>query len=191
VVHLSYASVSGEAGLAAMRETMRAVAEPTVDTSGQADAGALSRIHLDPPVPVPARGMGRWLSAASADLIVSAFDAASIGEPDGLNMVEMRHVASNSAAPEGAMTQVPGPFLLHAVAAAGTDTSRVAADHTLQRVQHAAAAADIGRSAPSFREGQPDAAGAYAPEDLHRLQAIARKLDPNQILTFARGPARP
>jgi hypothetical protein len=61
--------------------------------------------------------------------------------------------------------------------ATGTDAHRVVADNILQRVQDASTSADIRRSAPSFCEGQPDTSGAYPPEDLHRLQAFARKLD--------------
>jgi NADPH:quinone reductase-like Zn-dependent oxidoreductase/FAD/FMN-containing dehydrogenase len=187
VVHLSYASVAGEAGLAGLRSTLRAVAEPTVDTTGPADAGTLAQIHLDPPGGIPARGMGQWLSAAPADLIVALAAAARVGQPDGLNMIEIRHVASDAPAPDGALTRAPGPFLLHAVAAAGDDAARAHVDDILHDVADAAAPADTGLAAPTFREGQPDDAGAYRPADLERLTAISQQLNPDGTLVFVRG----
>jgi NADPH:quinone reductase-like Zn-dependent oxidoreductase len=187
VVHLSYASVTGEAGLAGLRAALRAVAEPTVDTTGPADAEILTRIHLDPPSGIPARGMGQWLSAAPADLIVDLAGSARIGEPGGLNMIEIRHVASDAPAPDGALTRVPGPFLLHAVGAAPTDAGRAAVDAALNQVLEAAAPADTGLSAPTFREGQPDDAGAYRPAVLQRLVAISQQLNPDGVIVFVRG----
>ncbi len=187
VVHLSYASVAGEAGLAGLRAALRAVAEPTVDTTGPADATILAQIHLDPPGGIPARGMGQWLTAAPADLIVALADAARIGQPGGLNMIEIRHVASDAAAPDGALTRAPGPFLLHAVGAAPSDAARAKVDAALGQVLAAAAPADTGLSAPTFREGQPDDAGAYRPADLDRLTGIAADLDPDGTLLFVRG----
>jgi hypothetical protein len=187
VVHLSYASVAGEAGLSGLRASLRAVAEPTVDTTGPADAAILAQIHLDPPGGIPARGMGQWLTAAPADLIVALAGAARIGQPGGLNMIEIRHVASDAAAPDGALTRAPGPFLLHAVGAAPSDAARAKVDAALGEVLAAAAPADTGLSAPTFREGQPDDAGAYRPVDLDRLTGIAAELDPDRTLVFVRG----
>jgi FAD/FMN-containing dehydrogenase len=192
VVHLSYASVAGEAGLAGLRAALRAVAEPAVDTTGPADAGTLAQIHLDPPGGIPARGMGQWLTASPADLIVTLADSARIGQPGGLNMIEIRHVGPGadlpaSTVPDGALTRVPGPFLLHAVGAAPDDASRAKTDVVLDEVLAAAAPADTGLSAPSFREGQPDDAGAYRPDDLRRLTAIGAELDPDGTFVFVRG----
>jgi FAD/FMN-containing dehydrogenase len=187
VVHLSYASIAGEAGLAGLRAALRAVAEPTVDTTGPADAATLTQIHLDPPPGIPARGLGQWLTEAPAELIVALADAARIGQKGGLNMIEIRHVASEAPAPDGALTRAPGPFLLHAVGAAPSDANRATVDAMLGGVLEAAAPADTGLSAPSFREGQPDDAGAFRPADLRRLTAIARELDPHRVLVFVRG----
>jgi NADPH:quinone reductase-like Zn-dependent oxidoreductase len=187
VVHLSYASADGEAGLAGLRAALRGVAEPAVDTTGPADAETLTTIHLDPPGGIPARGMGQWLTGAPADLIVALADAARIGQPGGLNMIEIRHVASAAPAPDGALTRAPGPFLLHAVGAAPSDQARSKVDMVLDAVLAAAHPADTGLSAPTFREGQPDDAGAFPPAVLDRLTAIATGLDPDGTLLFVRG----
>jgi FAD/FMN-containing dehydrogenase len=189
-VHLSYASTSGETALAPMRDALRRVAEPVVDTTGPADADRLAQIHLDPPAGVPARGTGFWLTDAAVDIADPVFAAARIGEPDGLNMIELRHVDSNAPAAGGAMSQPPGPFLVHAVGVADSDRSRMGVDTVLQQVRDAAGPADLGRFAPSFREGQPDPGDAYTAEELDRLAALADTLDPDHVLHFQRTPAR-
>ncbi|HWG12058.1 MAG TPA: hypothetical protein VG268_02165, partial [Streptosporangiaceae bacterium] len=141
----------------------------------------------DPPGGIPARGMGQWLAAAPADLIVAMADATRVGQPDGVSMIEIRHVRSDAPAPDGALTRAPGPFLLHAVGAAGTDADRARVDAVLRNVKNSAAPADTGLAAPSFREGQPDAADAHRPGDLRRLTAISQQLDPARVLVFVRG----
>jgi NADPH:quinone reductase len=52
VVHLSYASVTGEAGLAGLRSALRAVAEPTVDTTDPGRPAERAQHDRD-----PARGL--------------------------------------------------------------------------------------------------------------------------------------
>ncbi|WP_375489389.1 FAD-binding oxidoreductase [uncultured Jatrophihabitans sp.] len=189
VVHLSYASVSGEAGLASMRAAMASVADPAVDTTGPADADALSAIHLDPPAAVPARGDGMWLGSVDAEQLVAIFDAAGIGDDDGLNMIELRHVApADPAGPaaDGALTVVPAPYLLHAVGSGSDDAGRRAADARLAEVAAAAATVSIGRSAPGFREGQPGTGAAYTPAVLDRLLGAVHRHDPDGVLAFQR-----
>jgi FAD/FMN-containing dehydrogenase len=189
VVHLSYASPDGGAHLDPMRDLVRAAAQPTMDTTGPGDLDSLARIHLDPPAAVPARGDGRWLGVAATDVLVSMFDAARIGQPDGLNMIELRHTNSRSTGVDGAMTATPGPFLLHAVGSAPDDAARSRVDHVLRAVRVAGRSADIGRAAPSFREGQPDAGDAMSTADVDRLLAVRQTLDPGRVLSFARHPA--
>ena len=191
VVHLSYASTAGEQGLASMRDAMRAVAEPAIDTTGPSDAATLSGIHLDPPVAVPARGLGRWLGPIIADVVVATFQAARIGQPDGLNMIELRHVDSAAQGRNGALTRPPGPFLLHAVGAAASDERRAEVDSGLARVESVARPVDLGRAAPSFREGQPGPADAYTEPELRRLAQVAAHTDPDRVFAFQRVPAQP
>src|ERR1700748_2959688 len=99
--------------------------------------------------------MGRWLTGAPAELIEAVTGVARIGQPGGLNMIEIRHVASDAPVPGGALTRAPGAVLLHAVAAAGEDAGRATVDAVLRAVEDAAAPADTGLAAPTFREGQP------------------------------------
>lgn len=103
VVHLSYASTGGGLPLKVMRRAVRSAAIPVVDTTGPGDATSLSAIHLDPPVAVPARGTGRWLDHSAPDVLSAMFAAARIGEPEGLNMIEVRHTEFKGAVPFGAL----------------------------------------------------------------------------------------
>jgi FAD/FMN-containing dehydrogenase len=189
VVHLSYASPDGGAHLEPMHDAVCAAAAPVIDTTAAGDIASLAQIHLDPPAAVPARGTGRWLGRAAADLAATMFGAARIGQPGGLSMIELRHTDSQVIGPEGAMTTVPAPFLLHAVGIGIDDDARHQTDDVLRAVEIIGRAADVGRSAPAFREGQPDTADVLPRVDLDRLLAIRNALDPNRTLAFGRHPA--
>jgi len=189
VVHLSYASPDGGAHLEVMRDAVQGTAAPVVDTTGPGDLQSLSAVHLDPPSAVPARGTGRWLGDVEADVVAAMFEAARIGRPDGLNMIELRHTACADVGPAGALTSVPAPFLLHAVGAAVDDDARSRVDAVLDQVENAGLAADIGRAAPSFREGQPDVADAWESSEQVRLRSIRAALDPERVFKFQRHPA--
>jgi hypothetical protein len=188
VVHLSYASPDGGMHLDVMRDAVRRAAEPVVDTTARGDLQSLSAIHLDPPTAVPARGTGRWLDEGATDVVGAMFEAARIGEPGGLSMIELRHTDTEPG-PDGALTSVPAPFLLHAVGVGGNDDERSRMDSLLGQVQTAGQAADIGRAMPSFRDGQPDVADAWSAPELASIRNVRAALDPERVLAFARHPA--
>ena len=192
-VHLAYASPAGVDDLSPLGDALRAVAAPALDTTGPCDAERLATIHLDPPVPVPARGLGRWLGDVDPRLAVATLRAARIGQDRGLNMIELRHLAGSPGGPGGpgavggAMTAPPSPFLLHAVGGGADAAGRAQTDEVLAAVLAAAAPADTGLDAPSFAEGQPAAGVTHDPATLTRLGAIRRALDPDRRLRFQRG----
>lgn len=188
VAHLSYASPDGGAHLDVMRNAVRFAAEPVVDTTARGDLKSLSAIHIDPPSAVPARGTGRWLHTNATEVVGAVFEAARIGEPDGLDMVELRHTDSR-VGPDGALTSVPGPFLMHAVGQGGDDDARSRTDNVLAQVVTAGQFADIGRAMPSFRDGQPDAADAWSAIELSDLRNVRAALDPERVLGFQKHPA--
>jgi FAD/FMN-containing dehydrogenase len=188
VVHLSYASPDGAAHLEVMRNAVRDAAIPVVDTTGPGDLQSLSAIHLDPPAAIPARGTGRWLGPEATDVVAAMFDAARVGQPGGLSMIELRHTDCADFGPAGALATVPAPFLLHAVGAAPDDDARRQVDTVLDQVENAGRVADVGRAAPSFREGQPDVADAWESSEQARLRAVRAALDPERVFKFQRHP---
>jgi hypothetical protein len=187
-VHLSYTSTDGGDQLDAMRSAVRYAVEPTVDTTGRGDLQSLSAIHLDPPTAVPARGMGRWLSEDALAVVGDLFEAARIGEPGGLQMIEVRHTDS-PAGPDGAFTSVPAPFLVHAVGLGSDDDVRSRTDGVLSEVASAGRHADIGRAVPAFRDGQPDSGDAWSAVELADLRNVRGALDPERVLGFQKHPA--
>ena len=187
-VHLSYASPDGGTHLEVMRAAVRRAARPVVDTTARGDLQSLSAIHLDPPTAVPARGTGRWLDEGATDVVSAMFEAARIGEPAGLSMVELRHTGTERG-PDGALTSVPAPFLLHAVGVGGDDDARSRADDLLRQVESAGQIADIGRAMPPFRDGQSDCADAWSASEQASLRNVRAALDPERVLAFSRHPA--
>jgi hypothetical protein len=179
IVHLAFASPAGKHAAMPLLRALRVAPAPTVDnTWAPADAARLAEIHLDPPGPLPALGTGRWLGPTAPGLAGEVFAAAAA--PDsGVTMVEFRNLANSARARPGAMTTVPGPFLLHAVGVAGDPDSRRATEHGLSQVQAIARSADIGLAAASFAEGRgavPDGLDAAA---LQRLAEVREAVDPD------------
>lgn len=171
-----------------MRDAVRRASAPVMDTTGPGDISSLSAIHLDPPAAVPARGTGRWLGPRGVDVVIAMCEAARIGQPGGLNMIEVRHADTASVGQDGAFTTVPGSFLMHAVGAAADDDARGRVDAVLHDVETAAGSADIGHAAAPFREGQPDTADAVSPSTRERLRAVRSAVDPDGVLVFHRQP---
>lgn len=185
LVHLSLAASGGERDAAALFGALAAVRAPAVSTWGPSDATRLGGIHLDPPPGVPALGGGRWLAdgtpAVAADILRSGL---ADGTP--LLMIEIRHVGNPDPATPGAMTQAPGPFLVHAVGLAGPPAEREALDQALQTVWDTAATVDTGRPAPPFAEGRRSPGSPLAAPDLARLKAIRSAIDPDGMIRAAR-----
>ena len=185
VVHLAIAAAEGPGDAAALLAALSTMPAPAVDTWGPVNADELAGIHLDPPVAVPAVGGGRWLDEgagpAAADILGVALEP---GSP--LLMVELRYVAHPHSDTDGAMTNAPAPFLLHAVGDATDADARHAFDRAFDLIRGASAEADIGRSAASFSEGTLRVAEALTPPDLARRAAIQSAVDPSHIIRTGR-----
>lgn len=186
VVHLAFASPEGPDAADPLLRALRAAPPPVVDSSWvPADAKRLSQIHLDPPNPVPALGMGRWLDhggfALAGEFLRVAADAES-----PLAMVELRNLDNAAPVRDGALTAVPGPLLLHAVGTAGDAASRTRTEEGLAHVRTLAAPADTGRSAAPFADGRVADDNGLNPAELQRLDGIAAALDPPRRLAPTR-----
>ena len=186
VVHLSAATVGGEAAVRTLREVLAALPEPVVDTLGPCDAGRLSAIHLDPPAPVPAVGEGRWLTAPGGIRALDILTAAGTDPDAPLGEVELRHLAAPPSDVPGAETSLPGEVLLHATGGAPDEESRRAVLAALETVLAAARPVDTGRSSAAFRDGRESAPDAL-PDDIRvRLARIRRETDPAGLLDTPR-----
>jgi hypothetical protein len=186
IVHLAFASPQGPDAAGPLLRALRMAPAPAVDSSwAPADAARLAEIHLDPPNPVPALGIGRWLGPGAPAVAADVFDtAAAVDSP--VAMIEMRNLDNDAPTRDGATTAVPGPFLLHAVGTAADVTSRARTEDGLSKVRAAAVPADIGRSAASFADGRVADAGGLDHPALQRLSRIRTALDPDHRLAPSR-----
>jgi FAD binding domain-containing protein len=186
VVHLAFASPHGPDAAAPLLQALLAAPAPVVDSAwAPADAARLAQIHLDPPNPVPALGIGRWLGPDAPDL---AFDVLrTVAEPGSpVAMVELRNVDNTASPRYGALTAVPAPFLLHAVGTAGDAAARSRTEDGLTTLRAAADPADTGRSAAPFADGRPADPNGLGPTDLARVAHIRTAIDPDQRINPSR-----
>ena len=188
IVHLAFASPQGPDAASPLLRALRMAPAPVIDSSwALADAARLAQIHLDPPNPVPALGIGRWLGSDALAVAADALETATAVDSP-LAMIELRNLDNEAHTRDGATTAVPGPFLLHAVGTA-TDVdvaSRSRTEDGLSKVRAAAMPADIGRSAASFADGRVADAGGLDHSGLQRLARISTVLDPDQRLAPSR-----
>jgi len=125
IVHLAFASPSGPDAAVPLLKALHEAPPPALDnTWAPADAARLAQIHLDPPGAVPALGLGRWLGSTTPQLAGDLLSMAA--RPDSaLAVIEIRNVGNAAPARDGAITTVPGPFLLHAVGPAAVKSRGV------------------------------------------------------------------
>ena len=180
IVHLAFASSAGEHAAAPLLAALRGAPAPTVDSHwAPADAARLAQIHLDPPGPVPALGLGRWLGSTTPALAGDLLTPAA-GPDSPLALIELRNVGNSAPTRAGAMTAVSGPFLLHAVGVASDDGSRNATEQGLSHVHAAAQSADTGLAAASFAEGRAAVSDGLDSSALRRLVEVRSAVDPDR-----------
>ena len=186
IVHLAFASAQGPDAASPLSRALRRAPAPVLDSGwAPADAARLAQIHLDPPNPVPALGIGRWLGPGAPAVAADVLDTAAVVDSP-VAMIELRNLDNDAPIRDGAMTAVPGPFLLHAVGTATDVASRARTEDGLSKVRAAAMPADIGRSAASFADGRVADPGGLDHSALQRLARISTVLDPDQRLAPSR-----
>lgn len=186
VVHLAFASPQGRDAAAPLLRALEGAPAPAVDSRwARADAARLAQIHLDPTNPVPALGIGRWLGPRAVDVATDALATAAAADSP-VAVVELRNLGNDAPTREGAMTAVPGPFLLHAVGLATDDASGSRTEHGLAQVRATAMPADIGLAAASFADGRAAVADGLDQSGLQRLIRIHSAVDPDRRLAPSR-----
>ena len=189
IVHLAFASPAGPDAAAPLLRALRGAPSPALDNSwAPADAARLAQIHLDPPDPLPALGLGRWLGSTTPQLAGDVLSTAA-GPDSPVAMIELRNVGNSAPARDGAITTVPGPFLLHAVGLAADPSSRAATEQGLKRVYTAAQPADVGLAAASFADGRAEVVDGLQPVAQQRLTQVRVAVDPDRRVAPSRIPA--
>ena len=186
IVHLAFASTAGEAAAAPLLDALRGAPRPVVDDGwAPADSARLSSIHLDPPQPLPALGIGRWLGP---DTPTRALDMlVPVASPDSaLAMIELRNTANRAVSRDGALTAVPAPFLVHAVGLSTEPSVRQATEEGLSLVRATSSTVDVGRAATAFAEGRAGIEDGLPSTQLKRLAAVRAAIDPDHRIAASR-----
>ena len=186
IVHLAFASAAGEQSAAPLLHALRHVPPPTVDSDwAPADAARLAEIHLDPPGPLPALGVGRWLGTTAPALAHDLLTGVA-AQNSPVAMIELRNLDNSAPARPGAQTAVPGAYLLHAVGVAADPRSRTAAEHGLVELEAIAKPADAGFAAANFAEGRAAVADGLSDSDLRRVAEARAAVDPDSRIAPSR-----
>jgi UDP-N-acetylenolpyruvoylglucosamine reductase len=173
-------AAAGEALVAPLREL-----GPVLDTTGTIPARELSRLHMDPPGPVPGLGDGRLLAGVDADTVRAVVDSAGADSGSSLLSVEFRQLggALDRTAPgDGAATFAGSSYGLFAVGIAATPELRAAAERDVKRVIAALEPWDSGRDYMNFRESRSDGTRLFSAERYERLLEIKRRIDPHDLI---------
>lgn len=172
-----------------IEELLGGLPSPAANTLGSCDANRLSGIHLDPPVPVPALGEGRWLTKEAGARAAQILTAPGTGPDSPLVLAELRHVGledgGGSGVP-GALTAPPGDFLLQAVGDTPDKESRSAVEEGHNTLLGAARTVDTGRRAAAFRVGRTSAPDALDVASRARLREVEAIYDPGQVFSVPR-----
>ena len=108
IVHLAFASPQGPDAASPLLRALRVAPAPVVDSSwAPADAARLAEIHLDPPNPIPALGIGRWLGPGARAVAAGVLDtAAAVDSP--VAMIELRNLGPRPPRGQAAQSRRQG-----------------------------------------------------------------------------------
>ena len=180
VIDGAYAGDAG-AGAAALAE-LRAL-EPEMDTFAPSSPAVLSRIHMDPEEPMPARGAGTILDVTD-DVTLTAF-AAGLQPGAPVMFGELRHLGGavgRRPAGAGALGAIEGEYLVFAGAAIMAPEMVPAVDGALAAFIGGLAPWVNGRMYLNFAESATDPVEFFGEETYARLRAVRAAVDPDGVM---------
>ncbi len=158
---------------------------PAIDTFAPIPASATGHVHMDPPGPVPGCGDGMLL-AALPDEAIDALLAVAGPEADcPLLAVDVRHIGGALSRPHpagGAVSHLPGEFLLYAVGVAPVPPAQQQVAAVLGELTAALRPWDAGRDYLNFRETAAEPERFYPPDVLRRLREVQQRHDPERTI---------
>jgi FAD/FMN-containing dehydrogenase len=155
--------------------------DPEFDFFAAIPAAELSRIHMDPEHPVPARGDGMILDTLTPAAVDALVEAVGPGSGSPLLSVELRQLGGAIGVPPaepGALAKVGGEFALFAVGIPMDAEVARAIDAYLDALTATLDPWDTGRRYLNFTERPADARDFFPETTLSRLQAVKLAYDP-------------
>ncbi|WP_036726317.1 FAD-binding oxidoreductase [Patulibacter minatonensis] len=163
---------------------------PMLDTFGPAPLEALTQLHMDPPVPVPAISTHALLSEADDHVLDALVATAGADSGTSATVVELRQLGGALARPTGVGAQrtIDAGFLFFALGVLGGPADPATIGTDLTAIAARVASRAVG-TFPNFVES-PD--GDVAPESSvgDRLSDIKTRLDPAGVVQAAHAPRR-
>jgi hypothetical protein len=169
---------AGEALVAPLRDL-----GPCMDTIQVTPARELSKLHMDPPGPVPGAGDGTMIGTPDAELVRRVVDAAGADSGSSLLSVEFRQLGGaldRSLPGDGAASLAGSAYGVYAVGIAATPELRAVTERDVRRVLCVLEPWETGRVYLNFRESRTDGERLFA--HLERLQEIKRRVDPDDVI---------
>ena len=160
---------------------IRAVGTVLRDTVAVRTAAEIAEICEEPVTPTPALQRGFAL-AGLPDGALAAFLAAATA-PGPFMSVQLRHLGGSPTLRAGVGTVVGAEYVVNALAITPVPPAEAAARAAMDELAGILAPWSGGAVLPSFVATWRSLADAYAPEQLERLTAVARRVDPDGIFT--------
>jgi FAD/FMN-containing dehydrogenase len=169
---------------------------PAMDTATTIPAAALSKVHMDPPGPVPGVGDGTMLAALPAEAVDALVEVAGPRSGSPLVSVELRHLGgalAEAPAGHGAMAGLDGEFALFAVGSAPTPEQGAASGAHIVRVLETLAPWQTARTYSNFTSRRIGAGDLFPGEAVRRLRELKAQVDPDELFRVAHpiAPATP
>ncbi|MCL8025102.1 FAD-binding oxidoreductase [Nocardioides bruguierae] len=166
--------------------------DPEMDTFTRMPAPGLLEVHMDPPTPTPATSVHALLGPLDADGVAAVLAAATTPSP--LLFTELRHLGGALARsnPEGgALTSLPGSYLLHCVGAVVSPEVGAAARAAGEGVHAAMRPWHVDGAALTFVDDVVEGTGspaqaAFCADALRRLRIVRSVYDPTDAVVAAR-----
>ena len=155
-----------------------------LDTFHPTPVTELSKLHMDPPAPVPGHGDGMLLTGLSAEAI-DAFSAASDASGTSLLSMELRHLGGAlrpGAMAGGAVSGFDADFAFFAVGIVPTPQAVREVHSALIAVQNAMAPWSTGGCYLNFAEARKTGQTLFGAATYRRLQDVKAAYDPADVI---------
>ena len=158
---------------------------PVLDTIGVIPARELSKLHMDPPHPVPGHGDGRLVHRVDGETVRAIVAAAGAESGSTLLSVEFRQLGGqlDRVSPgDGAATFAGSEYGVFAVGIAATPEMHAATRRDVDRAIEAIGPWDSGRDYMNFRESRSTGERLFSAGLYERLQQVKDRVDPDNVI---------